>query len=242
MRARMCDQVRCERPTREMVNDKVQLQLQRQEALIQAYLARLNTVIKTADASLFRLERCIKKLQADLNDKVEALALDQRVLEGDMPDAKPCTNVSGGAVGLHPHKWNQSTEERIREANKWSSDSARLRQEAKRMMSEKDEAARQINNGLNNSMLGKLQETDDLKAKLTQRLDETRREIEEAKQRKFDLEQALEAKRGPTQQAVQRLVVRKTRPRRERVDDEAHQALVAELRNLTGICSQLRDK
>lgn len=63
-------QVRCERPTREMVNDRVQLQLMRQESLLQAYLARLNTAMKAADANLSRLERCTRKLQADLNDKV----------------------------------------------------------------------------------------------------------------------------------------------------------------------------
>ena len=53
----------------------------------------------------------------------------------------------------------------------------------------------QIALGLNTAMLEKLQETDDLKVKLTQRLQDTRKEIEEAKQRKFDLEQALEEKK-----------------------------------------------
>ena len=63
-------QVRCGRPPREMVNDKVQLQLVRQEGLIQAYLARINSAVKVTDASLTRLERCTRKLQADLTDKV----------------------------------------------------------------------------------------------------------------------------------------------------------------------------
>ncbi|GMH34697.1 hypothetical protein BSKO_02558 [Bryopsis sp. KO-2023] len=234
--------LRFERPTREKVNDTVQLQLQKQEGLLQAYISGLQHGLKAAEVGIARLGKSLSKLASDLHDKVAALELDTMALEGDFAHERVPNTFLQGAQGLHPHHWNRSTEELVKEANKWIADSARLRHEVQKLMDEKDAAASECCKDLNLAMVEKLNETDDMKQLLMEKLTDTTKEIEGAKQRRLALEAALEEKKVPTQQAMRRLLMRKQRPCRERVDDEAHQALITELRNLTSMSTQLREK
>lgn len=234
--------VRFNRPNKEIVNDKVQLQLQRQTGILQTYRNRLHRGVQIAEAAIARLEKCVQALSADLNDKVTALELDTQVLEGDFSTSKVPKNCMGDVQGLHPHNWNQSTEDFIQEANKWGAESNRIRHELQNLMNEKDAAARECYSVLNTVMIEKLNETDEARQTLQSKYAETKRELEEAKQRRSALEQSLEEKKEPTLKAMQRLLIRQQRPPRERVDDEAHKALVIELRNLTSISSQLQEK
>ena len=67
-----CDllQHRYERPTREMVNDTVQLQLRKQGLLLQSYLSGVESRAKAASNNIQRLERIRHILQKDLDAKV----------------------------------------------------------------------------------------------------------------------------------------------------------------------------
>lgn len=234
--------IRNDRPNREIVNDKVHLQLHRQTGLLQSYLERLHNGVKTANLGIARLEQCDMTLTSDLHDKASALDLDTQVLEGDFSKGQAPRNSMGDAQGLHPHNWCQSTDDIVKNANKWSAESCRVRHELTKLMAERDAAAHECSAALNLAMIDKLNETDESRQSLQQKYAETKKEMEDAVQRKSALQKSLEDKKAPTLQAMHRLLLRKQRPHRERVDDEAHKALVTELRNLTTISSQLQDK
>lgn len=91
-------------------------------------------------------------------------------------------------------------------------------------------------------MLEKLNETDDIKQRLASKLDDVSKEIEEAKVQKADLERSLEQKKQPLDLASRRLSLRLRRPCRERVKDEAHQALLVELQHIAAVTNALKAK
>lgn len=69
-----------------------------------------------------------------------------------------------------------------------------------------------------------------------------REEQAKAEGQRRSLAMALEAKRGPLQQAKERYALRRARPCRETVQDEVEAALAKEIAHLNSVTKQLADK
>ena len=67
-----------------------------------------------------------------------------------------------------------------------------------------------------------------------------RQEHAKAEQQRRRLAAALEAKRGPLQQAKERFAMRKARPDREMVEDDVQRALAREIAHLHAVTAQVR--
>eukprot|EP00210_Caulerpa_lentillifera_P004605 g4391.t1 len=234
--------IRCQKPTRELVNDVLQLQLQRQGGMLKNYLNAIENRIKVTDNNIQRLAYMKQKLNKDLAAKAMAIEVDQKALEADSSTSAHCEDIFSSPTAVQPHQWSKQTEDTIKSVNSLARETERFRQDSQNMLKDNEYQRKTTTDVLNKAMLEKLNQTESLKNQLQLKLDEIAKEIEAAKHRRQSLEESLEEKRVPLERANQRLAFRQQRPSHERVNDEAHRALVAELRHLTVVTSALRSK
>eukprot|EP00798_Chlamydomonas_sp_ICE-L_P014920 gene14920-20973_t len=141
-----------------------------------------------------------------------------------------------------PQTWEKSTEDNVKLARHWLSDSVRLRKAVKYAIHNSRDVEHQVSRELNSHMMEKLQTSSLLKADLEMKLGHVRDEQARAISTRANLSDALAAKRGPLQQAKERLAARKARPEREHVLDSVESALANEIANLNTITKQLHVK
>jgi chromosome segregation ATPase len=210
--------------------------------MLKNYLTAIENRVKAADNNIQRLAYMKMKLHKDLEAKAVALEVDTKALEGEMSDEKGGDDIFCSAASVQPHQWSRQTEDTIKAVNSLARETERFRQESKQMLRDNELKRKTTAAVLNKAMLEKLNDTDDLRSQLQLKHDEVVKEIEAAKHRRQSLEHALGEKRGPLERANKRLVLRQQRPSYERVNDEAHRALMAEIQHLTIVTNSLKQK
>mmetsp|Transcript_28996 Transcript_28996/g.53289 ORF Transcript_28996/g.53289 Transcript_28996/m.53289 type:complete len:519 (-) Transcript_28996:325-1881(-) len=256
----LCDsrqQVRNARPARERTMDEVEKTLLRQQGFLANFSDKVKRALAQVDREVNQLDVVRQRLEADLRDKIDALRVDETILnipmESDVEGtiSRQCsTRVTSpnareslyGPSMRTPHTWVRCTEENVRFAQHWLQDSQRLRKAVYHAVATTRSAEQDLNDALNISMLAKVGNTRKMHQDLERQLDSVREEQIRAVQQRESLVSALESKKGPLAQAKERLSVRKVRPTRENVSDEVESALAKEVAHLAIVTASLRQK
>mmetsp|Transcript_14636 Transcript_14636/g.31883 ORF Transcript_14636/g.31883 Transcript_14636/m.31883 type:complete len:512 (+) Transcript_14636:54-1589(+) len=237
--------VRNARPGREKTMDDVEKTLLNQQGLMNTFIEKVKRAVGHVDREVSQLEAVKAKLQADLADKVEAIQVDTAVLnipmDGGLGEAANLKKKHDCLLKT-PHTWVRNTEDNVNAARHWVADSARLRKAVRHAIHNSRMAEHDLARSLNSAMLTKLNATANLKDDLEKQLARIRDEQARAEAQRTSLAHALEAKRGPLQQAKDRLMTRSARPCREFVQDDVEAALAKEIAHLNAVTSQLSNK
>ncbi|GAX74150.1 hypothetical protein CEUSTIGMA_g1599.t1 [Chlamydomonas eustigma] len=238
-------QVRNGRPLREKTMDDVEGLLLKQQGFVSAFYEKVKRAINHVDRELAQLDMVRQRLEGDLQDKTEAIDVDSKVL-GILPDG---TLGEAGSLRRRadtklktPHTWVTSTEDNIKLARHWITDSIRLRKAVRTSILNSRSTEHEISRTLNYQMMSKLGATQGLRDHLQRELERVRTEGAKAESQRSSLAHALESKRGPLMQAKERFAARKARPERELVADDVEAALAREIAHLNAVTSQLSHK
>eukprot|EP00955_Chlamydomonas_euryale_P043479 352598-Chlamydomonas_euryale.AAC.12 len=237
--------VRTGRPAREKTMDDVEVVLLQQKSLMAGFEDRVQRAISNLDREIQQLDACRRNLEADLQDKIQAIDVDSRVL-GVQQDGSSAQEVflrNTGAVQMKsPHSWVTSTDANVREARKWIADSARLRKAIRVSVQAAREQEHAISRTLNSEIMSKISITRGVKNDIEMQLKKVREEQSKVEHQRKSLAKALEAKRGPLAQAKERFNTRRAMPDRELVQDEVEAALAQEIAHLNSVTLQLANK
>lgn len=237
-------QVRDSRPSREKTMDSVEKGLLWQQGMMGNFGEKVKRSLTHLDSEINNLDQVRMKLEADLRDKIGAIEVDTAVL-GITPDGGADSGVLSrkhDALLKTPHTWERSTEDNVNTARHWLADAARLRKAIRLASHNSRTVEHSTSRELNNTMMSKINATSALKEDLERQLGRVRDEQSRAESQRSSLSNALEAKRGPLQQAKDRFNARKARPVREHVQDDVEAALANEIANLNAITQQLSIK
>ncbi|WIA30743.1 hypothetical protein OEZ86_000809 [Tetradesmus obliquus] len=256
-------QVRSDRPQRELVCDEVNRSLARQETLLCGLLERLGRAVALVAADSGKLAGIKQLLSRDLKDKVDvvqsALKVDEAVLSvkpGEASTAAAPTAVKVGtamaraaaagaartAGSTYSHSWKQQTDMLLQEAQHTAADAARLRKAVKQLLQEAHAASQAAGQALNASLAAKLGSTKLLKDELAAQLSNVQDERARATQQRDSLRSSLQEKQVPLQQLEARYALRAARPDGEAVEDEVQYALAAEAAQLAAVSAQLSQR
>eukprot|EP00798_Chlamydomonas_sp_ICE-L_P032200 gene32200-16747_t len=237
-------QTRDARPGRERTMDGVEKTLLNQQGLVSNFEMKVKRSIDHLSSELNSLDQVRQKLEADLRDKISAINVDNAVLNISLDGVADDSALTKKYDSLMktPHTWERTTEENVRSARHWLVDSSRLRKAVRHAIHNSREVEHQMNRDLNSQMMTKLSHTSNMKMDVENKLSQVRDEQAKAISMRGSLSKALAAKRGPLQQAKDRLAARKSRPEREHVQDAVEAALANEIANLGAIITQLSNK
>ncbi|MEW5304878.1 MAG: hypothetical protein WDW36_007457 [Sanguina aurantia] len=223
--------VRQSRPGREHTMDEVERHLLSQQQLLAGSAEKVRRSVTALDREAASLDAVRGRLAADLKDKADAMRVDESVLAGGPTLA-----------GKTPRTWVRGTTENVQDAHHWLADSARLRKAVRHAMAASCGEERAQRAALDTQLQRKLGATRALQAGLARQLTAVRQEQAEARAQRAALTAALDAQRGPLAQARERIALRKMRPGREAVADDADAALSREVAHLHAATAQLAEQ
>uniref|UniRef100_A0A7S0QYA8 Tektin n=1 Tax=Pyramimonas obovata TaxID=1411642 RepID=A0A7S0QYA8_9CHLO len=238
-------QLRAQRPDREMVADDVQSRLLNQGRLLQSGVDKIVRCLEKTEYDMKKLQEAKDALEADKQDKEQAMQLDQLALNLTTPDN--VFSMTDGEnltkkVFSYPHNWYKGTGQGVQDARSIQNDAARLRRAVENMLNESTQAERKMDNMLVNSLRDRTDTTKAVKLHLVNQLNAVRMELKAALKKRSDLNAAIQAKSEPLALARHRYQLRKQRPTRELVHDEVEDALTQEYQDLQTICNNLEMK
>ena len=97
------NQVRSQRPARELVNDDVQAQLQSSSTLLKSTMDKLHRCLRSTEVDMGRLQESRMLLNADLQNKHNAMQVDNEVITGNTTSGM---NSRGGMRKVRPIAFN----------------------------------------------------------------------------------------------------------------------------------------
>jgi hypothetical protein len=233
---RECVDLRKTRPTRELVRDEVEYEMQMLEKEHMETCALYQQTLFACGNELKRLDDTRGKLQYDMDQKEETIRLDSEVLGMQLgARASPMPTKSN----VLPYTWNGTSAELMSfaqdvcaTAQRLTSKSANIR--AARAGIEEEGRQRAV------AALGKrVNATETLARELHARIEQLTSDINADEQEKLSLEQAIQDKQPSLELAKTRLNTRQSRPGIERVRDVAERALEAEVVDLTRSIEEL---
>lgn len=233
---RQCVELRKQRPTRELVRDEVEYEMQMLEKEHMETCALYQQTLFACSNEIKRLQETRGKLQYDMDQKEETIRLDSEVL--GMSIGSPMMQASAKSSVL-PYTWTGTSAELMAHtqdicatAQRLTSKSANIR--AARAGIEEEGRQRAIA-ALNKRVYA----TENLSNELKMRIAQVDSDIEAGEAEKATLEQAIEDKKPALELAKTRLNARVSRPGMERVRDVAERALEAEVVDLTRSIEEL---
>jgi len=234
--------VRDGRPTRELTHDEVQSKLVAQQKVLMGSIDKLSNCVASNEHDFQRLMGNRDTLLADLQDKVDALSVDEAALNATIDGAAPLDGQLQKKVTCYPHNWVQSSEAEMKQARIRAADATRLRHAIAGCIDEAKAHEKDMEARLQHALGSKINSTDGLKSELVGEHRSVMAELNAAQQRQAELEQALEEKQAPLALGRTRYQMRHQRPQRELVHDEVEEALTSELNDLKFVCASIEKK
>jgi len=233
---RECVVFRKQRPTRELVRDEVEYEMQMLEKEHMETCALYQQTLYACGNELKRLEDTRGKLQYDCDQKEETIRLDSEVL--GMVVGGPLSPMSGKS-NILPYTWTGTSAELMSfaqdvcaTAQRLTSKSANIR--AARAGIEEEGRQRAVA-----ALKKRVFDTETLATEIKMRIAQVDADVVADQAEKVSLEQAIEDKKPALELAKSRLNARLSRPGIERVRDVAERALEAEVVDLTRSIEEL---
>eukprot|EP00658_Telonema_sp_P-2_P004066 TRINITY_DN11524_c0_g1_i1.p1 TRINITY_DN11524_c0_g1~~TRINITY_DN11524_c0_g1_i1.p1 ORF type:complete len:388 (-),score=112.87 TRINITY_DN11524_c0_g1_i1:497-1660(-) len=223
-------ELRKQRPSRELVRDEVEYELQMLEKEHLETCALYQQTLFACNNELNRLDDVRGKLQYDVEQKAETIRLDAEVLGMEAP---PAVTKSHSKSSLLPYAWSGTSAELMSFAEDVCATAQRLTVKSGNIRAARDGIEEEGRRRTLVALHKRIHETTTLKTDLDTQHAEVVSNIE-ANQREYAaLEQAVVDKTAPLDLARGRLTARLARPGAERVRDLAERALEEEVNQLT---------
>eukprot|EP01062_Namystynia_karyoxenos_P009323 TRINITY_DN132_c0_g2_i1.p1 TRINITY_DN132_c0_g2~~TRINITY_DN132_c0_g2_i1.p1 ORF type:complete len:549 (+),score=182.96 TRINITY_DN132_c0_g2_i1:115-1647(+) len=142
----------------------------------------------------------------------------------------------------HPTQWKMSTEANINAAVTLMSESRQLRRRVQLYAKQALQSTSLRGERTCQELEAKIRHTSKLASRLQRRLDDIDQELADISQQRAAIQNALQEKEAPLHVCARRLALRRQRPQRETVRDDAEISLQAQLDRLVRNCKQLEDQ
>jgi hypothetical protein len=226
---RECVELRKQRPTRELVRDEVEYEMQMLEKEHMETCALYQQTLFACSNELKRLDDTRGKLQYDVDHKEETIRLDSEVL--GMATGSPMQAVPGKSNVL-PYTWTGTSAELMSYAQDVCATAQRLTSKSANIRAARAGIEEEGRQRALAALSKRVHDTETLAVELQQRIAQVDADIEADGAEKVSLEQAIEDKKPALELAKTRLNARVSRPGMERVRDVAERALEAEVVDL----------
>jgi len=247
--------IRARMPGPEKINDNVDRSLQKECEDLRNTCASLLTLIKEADSHLGKLDTHRQLMNADLEDKIQSLNVDQRCLEMQNMNAV----VSGTEVRVENGVLEEPRgllDRSPKLPNVWRLGTGQLLQESQELESQADKLRKLILNAIQNfedsnftsmtnvhtALKNKVQQSSQLQYNLSKRLQSINEELDQLQEERQQLMANISSKMGPLKVTRDRLAYRKQRPEREAIRDNVEEALEEELGTIKGYLANLQNQ
>jgi len=232
---RECVEIRKQRPTRELVRDEVEYEMQMLEKEHMETCALYQQTIFACTNELKRLDDTRGKLQFDIDQKEETIRLDSQVLgmERGTPGAVPAKSH------ILPYSWSGTSAELMSFAQDVCATAQRLTSKSANIRAARSGIEEEGRQRALAALTKRINDTEHLASELDQRIAQVGANIEADQQEKAALEEAINDKIPALELARSRLNTRVSRPGMERVRDVAERALEAEVNDLTRSIEEL---
>jgi len=224
--------IRRKRPPREQTRDAVERALNEQVAGMKHAIRMLGGVLDACTKELARLKICREKLEEDIDQKRQALEVDNEALQMESGwSGDPRGGKRGGSIAL-PHMWRQRTENLCEECERTRATCERLRAKSRAIQEEAITVERETREAALRSLNRKMDETGRLRSELEASILNTSSEISTMEEARASVEQSMNDKHAPLALARSRLSVRNSKPNPEVVRDLAERSLEKEIGDL----------
>lgn len=225
---RECVELRRQRPTRELVRDEVEYELQMLEKEHMETCALYQQTLFACGNELKRLDDTRGKLQYDIDQKEETIRLDSEVLgmEVGMPSPMPTKS------SILPYTWTGTSAELMSFAQDVCATAQRLTSKSANIRAARAGIEEEGRQRALAALRKRVYDTENLANELKMRIAQVDYDIEADEAEKLSLEQAIQDKKPALELAKSRLQARVSRPGMERVRDVAERALEAEVVDL----------
>jgi len=225
---RECVELRKQRPTRELVRDEVEYELQMLEKEHMETCALYQQTLFACGNELKRLDDTRGKLQYDIDQKEETIRLDSEVLgmEVGMPSPMPTKS------SILPYTWTGTSAELMSFAQDVCATAQRLTSKSANIRAARAGIEEEGRQRALAALRKRVYDTENLANELKMRIAQVDADIEADQAEKVSLEQAIQDKQPALELAKSRLQARVSRPGMERVRDVAERALEAEVVDL----------
>jgi len=226
---RECVELRKQRPTRELVRDEVEYEMQMLEKEHMETCALYQQTLYACGNELKRLDDVRGKLQYDIDQKEETIRLDSQVLGMDHASAN---TPLPGKSSILPYAWSGTSAELISFSQDVCATAQRLTYKSANIRAARAGIEEEGRQRALAALCKRLNETQALAGDLHGRIQQVCADIDADTQEKSMLEDAIQDKVPALELAKSRLNARVSRPGMERVRDVAERALEAEVNDL----------
>eukprot|EP01060_Flectonema_neradi_P027458 TRINITY_DN37056_c0_g1_i1.p1 TRINITY_DN37056_c0_g1~~TRINITY_DN37056_c0_g1_i1.p1 ORF type:complete len:469 (+),score=95.01 TRINITY_DN37056_c0_g1_i1:75-1481(+) len=232
------------RPPRENVIDAVQEALQEEAAGLTASAEQLSLSNANMSRLLKRMVACRTALEDDVADKTRALQLDRSCLDVEqqtvdkVPTPLPISSIISSQNDLrhickqssnHPVEWKRHSQKLISLSASLLSESTLLRKRAGLREKQAVQTHKKYEQNTKSKFEGKIRDTCRLHDRISSKLADVENEIAYLRKEKEAVTSALRKKEDPLKHCTKRLCLRRQRPSREAVRDEAERCLHTQL-------------
>jgi len=235
-----CDKARLQRPKKEMVRDGLEYALRKYELALTESSELLNQLAAAFETDQNRIVDLRRRVVADIEEKGEAIRLDQVCLNTTTPNqSSTLDQVEHLKSHTMKYSWEQTTNQLLQEVSRTLQNAAKLRVKAAELRHTKGKAQAESLAMACEAMEAKAAATRTLKETAQFELSKIQEALDLTSREHAKLQQAIAEKAIPLRVAEERLRTRNLRPDREKIRDRAEQALEREVELLTQSVEEL---